>query len=134
MGVSNSLEIFQDIMNEFFRGFEFIWSYINYLLIITKGDCSGHLEKLELTIQNLNDNRQKCNIKNSFCVQTEMGYLGFWVNRNGIQLINNKLEAIVNMIPPKIQKQVSEFIGLVKCYRDMWSRQSHLLQPLIALS
>ena len=36
MGVSNSLDIFQDKMNKMLFWFEFIISYINYLLIITK--------------------------------------------------------------------------------------------------
>ena len=43
MGVSNSPDIFQEKMNEMFRGFEFIQAYINDLLIITKGDWSDHL-------------------------------------------------------------------------------------------
>ena len=47
-GVSNSLEIFQEKMNEMFCGVEFIRAYIYDLLIITKGDCSDHLDKLKL--------------------------------------------------------------------------------------
>ena len=42
-----------------------------------------------------------------------MEYLGYWVTQNGIQTKNNKVEAMVNMIPPKSQKQVHAFIGLV---------------------
>ena len=63
-----------------------------------------------------------------------MGYLGFWVTRNGIRPINKKVEAIVNMTPPTRQKQMREFIGLVKYYREMWSKQSHLLNPLTELT
>ena len=36
-----------------FRGFDYIQVYINDLLIITKGDCSDHLKKLELTLQTI---------------------------------------------------------------------------------
>ena len=43
MGVSNSTDIFQEKMNEMFRGFEFLRAYIDSLLIITKGDCSNYL-------------------------------------------------------------------------------------------
>ena len=57
-------------MNEIFRGFEFIQAYINYQLIITKGDWSDHLEKLELTLQKLKDNGLEYNIKKSFFGQT----------------------------------------------------------------
>ena len=84
MGVSNSPEIFQEKINEMFRGFEFIQGYIDDFLIITKGDWSYHLEKLELTLQKIKDNGLNCNIKNSFFGQTEMEYLGFWVNHTGI--------------------------------------------------
>ena len=77
MIVSNSLDIFQEKMNEIFRGFEFIQAYIDDLLIVTNGDWSDHLEKLELTLQTLKDNGLKCNIEKSFFGQTEMEYLGF---------------------------------------------------------
>ena len=46
MGVGNSQDIFQEEMNEIFRGFEFIRAYIDDLLIFTKGDWSNNLEKL----------------------------------------------------------------------------------------
>ena len=58
-----------------------------------------------------------------------MEYLGLWVTLTGTQTINKKIEAIVNIAPPKNQKQVRSFIGLVKYYSDMWSKRSHLLQP-----
>ena len=70
MGVSNSLDIFQEKTNEMFRGFEFIRAYIGDLLIITKGDWSDHLEKLELTLQKLKYNGLKCNAEKSFFGQT----------------------------------------------------------------
>ena len=63
-----------------------------------------------------------------------MEYLGFWVTRTGIQPINNKVEAIVNIMPPKNKKYVHSFIGLVNYYRDMWAKQPHILQPLIGLT
>ena len=66
MGVINSPDIFQEKMNEMFCGFEFIQAYIDELLIITKGDWSNHLEKMELTLQKLKDKGIKCNIKKSF--------------------------------------------------------------------
>ena len=50
MGVSNSPDIFQEKMNENFRGFEFIWTYIDDLLLIIRGNWFDHLEKLELTL------------------------------------------------------------------------------------
>ena len=72
MGVSKSLDIFQEKMIKMFRGFDFIGAYTDDLLIITKGDWSDHLEKLELTLQNLKYNRLKCNIETSFFGLTQI--------------------------------------------------------------
>ena len=46
MPVSNSPEIFKEKMNKMFCGFEFIWAYIDDLLVITKDDWYDHLENL----------------------------------------------------------------------------------------
>ena len=83
-----------------FCGFEFIQDYTDNLLIITKVYWCDHLENLEVKIQKLKKNGLKCNIKKSFFGQTEMEYLGFWVTRTGIQPINKKVEAVVNMMTP----------------------------------
>ena len=53
-----------------FHGFEFIISYIDDPLIITKGDWSNHLNKLELVLKNLKDTNIKCNIGKSFFGKT----------------------------------------------------------------
>ena len=49
-----------------FHGFEFIQSHINDLLMITKGDWFDHLEKLELKLQKIKDNRLRFNIDKTF--------------------------------------------------------------------
>ena len=59
--------------------------------MIIKSNWYDHVKILQLTLQKLKDDRLKCNIEKLFFVQTEMEYLGFWVNRNGTWLINNKL-------------------------------------------
>ena len=117
-----------------FSWMEFSRAYIDDLLVITKCDCSDHLDKLEAVIKKLRVNCLKCNIERSYLGKTDMEYLGFWVTRTGIWPINKKVEAIVNTKPPKNEKQVCSFIGLVNYYRDIWAKQSHLLQPLTALT
>ena len=116
-----------------FRELEFIRSYIDDLLIITKGDCSYHLNKLDQVLQNMKQNGIKCNTEKSLFGQTQMEYLGFWVTLIGIRLLNKKVETIVNMMPPKNITQVREFVDLVNYYMYIWYRRSHLLQPLTAL-
>ena len=63
-----------------------------------------------------------------------MEYLVFGVTRDGVKLINRKIESITNMKPPTSQKEVRKFIGLINNYRGMWSSWSHMLLPLTILT
>ena len=88
MVVSNSPDIFQHKMNDLFHGFEFICVYIDGLLILTRGDWTYHVHKLEITLNKLKGKGFKFNIDKSFFRQTEMEYLGFWVTWDGVKPIN----------------------------------------------
>ena len=134
MGLCNSPDIFQDKINEIFRGMEFIRAYINDLFIIAKVDQSNHLNKLELLLTNIKANGIECSIEKSFFGQTEMEYLGFGVTQTGIRSVNKKVEAILNMTPPINQKKVRSFIDLLNYYKYMWAKRSHILKALTALT
>ena len=112
---ANSPDIFQQKMNDLFHGFEFIYAYIDGILILTKGDWTDHVQKLELTLNKLKENGLKFNIEKSLFVQTEIEYLGSWVTRDGIKPMSRKIEAIINY------------------YRRIWPRRSHTLASLTRL-
>jgi len=53
MGLCNSPDIFQEKMSELMMGLEFVRTYIDDLLCITKGSFTDHLEKLDLVFARL---------------------------------------------------------------------------------
>ena len=55
IGVAKSPDIFQHKMNDLFHVFLIIRAYIDYLLILTKGDQKYHIQKLELTLSKLKE-------------------------------------------------------------------------------
>ena len=75
MGVANSLNIFQQNINDIFHGFGFIRAYIDCLLILTKVYCTDHVQKLELTLNKLKEEGLKCNTEKSLFGHTKMEYL-----------------------------------------------------------
>ena len=91
-------------MNDLFYGFEFICAYIDDILILSKGNWTDQIQKLELTLNKLKEKGLKCNIEKAFSGKTEMEYLGFCVTRNGVKPINRKIEAMKNMAPPTSRK------------------------------
>ena len=97
MGLCNSPDIFQEKMHELFEGLEFVRAYIDNLLCITNGTYDDHLEKLERILIRLKDQGLRVNAKKSFFARGELEYLGYWITRNGIQPMKNKVAAIMKI-------------------------------------
>ena len=131
MGVANSPEIFQQKMIDLFHRFEFIRAYIYNVLILNKGDWKDHIQNLELMLNKLKVKGLKFSIEKYFFGQTEMEYLDFWVTCDAVKLINRKIKAITNMAPPTSRKEVRKFIGVIKYYRNIWTRRSRTLAHLM---
>ena len=134
MGLCNSPDIFQEKMSQLMTDLEYVRVYIDDLLVLTSGSFEDHLEKLHEVFERLERAGLKVNAKKSFFAREELEYLGFWITRNGIQPLDKKVEAMRKIAPPKTKKELRGFIGLVNYYRDMWSKRSHILAPLAALT
>ena len=134
MGLCNSPDIFQEKMSELMEGLDFVCAYIDDLLCLMKGTFEDHLEKLERIFARLKQAGLKVNANKSFFARPELGYLGYWITRDGIKPVANKVEAILKIDAPKNRTELRSFIGVVNCYGDMWIRRSHVLAPLAALT
>ena len=132
-GVYNSLDIFQEKMNVLFQGFEYIYVYLDDLLILMTGNWTDHLTKLVQVLIELKEKGLKYNIEKSSFEKSEIEYLGFWATREGVRS-TEKIEAIVDMAPPGNRKEVRRLTRKINYYRDMWSRRSHMLQALTKLT
>ena len=134
MGLCNSPDIFQEKMSELMDGIESALTHLDDLLCITKGTFAEHLEQLDRVLARLRDAGLKVNANKSAFCQEQLEYLGYWISREGIQPMKNKVEAIMKLAEPKNRRELRGFIGVVNYYRDMWIKRSHVLAPLAALT
>ena len=88
MGLSVSVDIFQEQ-----TGLEFVRTYLDDILCLTKGDYADHLSKVERVFQRLESANLKIQTEKSFFAKSELEYLGFWISRSGIHSIAKKMEA-----------------------------------------
>ena len=72
MGITNSPDIFQQMINDLFYRFEFIRAYMDEFLTLTKVYRTYHVQKLELTLDKHKEKGIKCNIGKSFFRQTKI--------------------------------------------------------------
>ena len=77
MGLCNVPDIFQEKMSRLFTELEYIRTYIDDLLVTTKGDLDDHLEKLDIVLAKLKRAGLKINANKSFFCQDELEYLGY---------------------------------------------------------
>eukprot|EP00815_Leptocylindrus_aporus_P008351 CAMPEP_0116063930 /NCGR_PEP_ID=MMETSP0322-20121206/8754_1 /TAXON_ID=163516 /ORGANISM="Leptocylindrus danicus var. apora, Strain B651" /LENGTH=186 /DNA_ID=CAMNT_0003549735 /DNA_START=402 /DNA_END=962 /DNA_ORIENTATION=+ len=130
MGVMRAPDIFQEQMSNLFHDIEFVRTYLDDLLIITKDTFEEHLKSLETILQRLQEAGLKVNAeKSAFCVE-ELEYLGYWLTPHGIKPLANKIEAIYKLARPKNKREMLSFLGFVNFYCDMWKSRSQVLAPL----
>jgi hypothetical protein len=134
IGLSNSPDIFQEKISDLMSGLDFIRAYIDDILIISSSTWDDHLNKFDKVFSRLSDAGLKVNAKKPFFGKPELEYLGFWITREGIRPVAQKVEAFLNIAPPTNRKELRRFIGLVNYYRDMWIHRSETLAPLTALT
>ena len=133
MGIAGSPDIFQAKMSELMATLEFVRTYLDDLLCITKGDLEDHLAKLKKVLTKLQDAGLKVNAdKSKFCA-LETEYLGYILTRDGIKPQPNKVQAILALNPPTNVKELRRFLGMVQYYRDLWAKRSEMLAPLTDL-
>ena len=115
-------------------GLEFVSTYIDDLLCLTKHNWTDHLTKLDEVLKRVQNAGLKVNASKSYFGRSDLEYLGYRVTRGGIQPIANKVTAISAIAAPTNRKQLCCFLGMINYYRDFCLRCSKVFAPLTALT
>jgi hypothetical protein len=132
IGIKISPDVFQNVMSKLVQDMEYVKTYLDDLLILTNSSFKYNLLKLQMVIARLSTAGMRVNISKSKFFAEQIEYLGYWITRQGIQPIRNKVEmnAILNIKAPKTRKELRQFIGIVNYYRNMCFRRSELLASI----
>jgi hypothetical protein len=106
MGIKIALDVIQNIMSKLVQYMEYVKTYLDDLLILTNRNNSSkdHLLKLEMVLARLLTSGMRVNVSKSKFFAEQIEYPGYWINRQGIQPIRNKVEAILNIKTPKTRR------------------------------
>jgi hypothetical protein len=81
------------------------------ILLITSGTYEEHLAKLDQVLLRLRGGL-KVNAKVKVLYR-RLEYLGYWITRDGIKPLPDKVHAIQKIAEPTNKKQLRGFIGIV---------------------
>ncbi|GFV25761.1 retrovirus-related Pol polyprotein from transposon 297 [Trichonephila clavipes] len=102
-------------------------------VIISSPSFTQHVEHLKEVFRLLNEagltlNKDKCKFG-----WEELKYLGLLINKEGIKTDETKVQAIVEMKPPRNSKEVSKFFGMSQWYAKFIKNYADLCEPLYNL-
>nr|CUU97467.1 gag pol polyprotein [Hymenolepis microstoma] len=127
-GLRNAAQSFQRFMDQVFRGLDFVFTYIDDVLIAStnKDEHKQHLRQVFGRLQQygITVNPEKCKFGRS-----EIEFLGHHINGRGIKPLPEKTQSILNYPTPQSVKSLRRFLGVVNYYGRFISNCAHILQP-----
>eukprot|EP00980_Cylindrotheca_fusiformis_P025780 scaffold14600_cov84-Cylindrotheca_fusiformis.AAC.1 len=91
-------------MSDLMRDLIFVRAYIDDVAILSKGTWEDHLLKVDTVLTRLEDAGLKVNGLKSFFGRKEFEYLGYILTPDGIKPVQSKVDAMLNLAPPKTLK------------------------------
>ncbi len=93
MSIAGSPDIFQAKMSELMVALEFVRTYLDDILCITKASLDDHLDHLRLVLTRLQQAGLKVNAPKSKLCTDETEYLGYILTRTGIKPQPKKMQS-----------------------------------------
>lgn len=112
LGIKSAPELFQRAMENLFRGIEGLVVFMDDFFIHGETD-EEHDKLLEEVLKRLKTLYLKINDKKSLIGVTEEIFLGHIISTSGIRPTEDKIQAILNLRPPKNVTELKFLMGVI---------------------
>ena len=111
----NAAQTFQRFMDEVLPGFDFVYAYIDDLLIASSSE-SEHLDHLELVFTHFSEYGRVINPAECVFGALSIDFLGHKISADGIYPLPGKIKAIKDFPPLTYLCKLREFLGFINFY------------------
>ena len=131
-GLRNAAQTFQRFIDEVLRGLDFVYAYIDDVLIASSSEAE-HLAHLDILFNRLSKYGIVINPSKCIFGAASLEFLGHQISVHGISPLPQKVQAIQDFPAPSSLCKLREFLGLVNFYRRFIPHCASLVQPLTDL-
>jgi len=131
-GLTNSLAIFQAMMNNLLRDLvveEKVVVFIDDVMIVTKTE-EGHDEIVEEVLRRLEKNDLFVKLEKYVWKVKEVGFLEVIIREDGVRMEKEKVQGVIEWPVLRSVKDVQKFLGLANYYRRFVKDFSKIAKPL----
>ena len=134
MGLTNAPAEFMRMMEETFAEAlnKFILVFLDDILIYST-TLEEHERHLRAALDNLRAKKLHAKLSKCSFFRAEVEFLGHYVGRAGVRMVEGKVDAVRAWPTPKKQKDVEQFIGLAGYYRRFIANFANIASPLTQL-
>ena len=131
-GIASAPGIFQREIEKVMAGLECVASFLDDVIIGGK-NFEHHKQLCREVLKRFRNEGLTINRKKCVFFKTTLKYLGFCVDKKGISMDPDKVEAIVKAPQPKTKKEVQAFIGMLAYVIKFIPNAAEVLRPLYDL-
>ena len=134
-GLTNAPATFMHLMHETFREHldKFVIVFLDDILIYSRS-LAEHVIHVRKVMQTLRDHKLYAMESKCEFVREEVEFLGHIVGRNGMRMMEDKIEAVAAWPTPTNVSHVRSFLGTAGFYRKFVSGFSRIATPLSELT
>ena len=133
-GLKNASAIYQHVATTLLHDFihKEVEVYVDDMIVKSK-DHEGHIPTLRKFFEGIQFYKLRLNPKKCTFGVTSRKLLGFIVSQRGIEVNPDKIKAIVEMKPPKTEKEILEFLGRIQYISRFIAQLTMTCEPLFRL-
>ena len=104
---------FQKSMNNTIQGIQGVFCFLDDISIVSKDSVTKHNEILNNVLSRLDNEGFALKLSKCEFSTTKLTWLGFEIDETGVRSKHSKIEAVMALQPPKSQKKLRSFIGIL---------------------
>ena len=124
---------FQELRTGILKDFKFTIAYLDDIIIFSK-TAEEHLDHIKQVFEKLRSTHLSVKLSKCHFFTKEIQCLGYILRAKGTKPLPSKTQAIQNMHPSKMPKQVCAFLGLLGYYRKLIKHIAKIAKPLTLLT